>query len=351
MANREILARQFRLVIQLHRHPRGVSSEKLAASLHSSRATIDRDLKALRDKVGLKITRSRRGGEVWHQLNDLPLAFVSATPLQLAALRMAREALAELDGTQLLRELDDVLALLPSQPRRHLGFEVGERRPGSQAHIVRIIDQAIAAERQVQINTRVASRGGQLETYDVDPLTLRFVDDTLYLYAWAVNRADTRTFKVARIVAAIVLDTPSTKRAHLRSERAFRNAVKAWSGEPTQVRVRLAAPIAWMVHEYPLIAGQRVLPEDDGSVVVDATVAGIREVSRWVLSWGRNAEVLEPASLRALLVAELDGALARYGPTVRSTKVSGPHASGPTKPRPSDASSRSSRSEGAHDDR
>lgn len=351
MANREILARQFRLVIQLHRHPRGVSSQRLASLLQSSRATIDRDLSALRDKVGMKITRSRRGGEVWHQLTDLPLASVSATPLQVAALRMARESLSELEGTQLVRELDDVLALLPAQPSARAGLEVGHRGHRSQARIVRALDQAIAAGQQVRIETRVASRGGHVDTYDVEPLTLRFVDDTLYLYAWATNREDTRTFKVARIVEATVLETPAAKRAHLRTERAFQNAVKAWSGEPTPVRVRLASAIAWMADEYPLIAGQRVVLEDDQSVIVEATVAGIREVSRWVLSWGRNAEVLEPRALRELLVAELEGALGRYRPEVRSTKVSEPPPPRPTQPRSTGASSRSSRSEGVHDDR
>ena len=40
---------------------------------------------------------------------------------------------------------------------------------------------------------------------------------------------------------------------------------------------------------------------------------GITELVSWVLSFGAEAEVLEPQSLRDEIARELRGALARYG--------------------------------------
>ena len=46
-----------------------------------------------------------------------------------------------------------------------------------------------------------------------------------------------------------------------------------------------------------------------------ATVAGVIEIRLWVLSWGDDVEVLEPASLRADVAATHARAAARYAGT------------------------------------
>jgi proteasome accessory factor B len=318
------LSRQFRIVLELHRHPLGSSSEKLAEQLGASRATINRDLELLRRRVGLPIERVRRTGEIWHRLRDLPLASVSATPLQLAALRLARDALAPLAGTALVGQLDALLALLPGETAPVPGLDVAGKPRGGAAGIVRAIDVAMHRGRRLEIRTRVAAGAGEERRYLLDPLLLRVVDDDLYLFAWSHERRDTRTFKVARILQATVRDEPADSHADLVPEEAFRGAVKAWSGALTRVRVRIQPAVAWLVDEYPLVTGQVVVREGDGAAVVCADVAGLVEPVRWVLSWGRNAEALEPEALRKAVAEELGEALRGYGDgKVRSSKVSG----------------------------
>lgn len=314
MRNREILSRQFRIVVELSRHPHGLSSEKLAQRIGASRATVNRDLELLRRKVGLAIERTRRTGEVWHRLRELPLASVSATPLQVAALRLAREALGPLSGTALVAQLDALLGMLPDESAPLRGLDVVGKPQRSTARIVHAIDFAMQATKQLEILTRVAARGGEERRYVVDPLLLRVVDDDLYLFAWAHERKSARTFKVARIQQATVREEPAHPHPDVDTTEAFRGAVKAWSGSLTRVRVRLRAAIAWLVDEYPLVAGQEVTTDPDGSVVVSAEVAGLLEPVRWVLSWGRNAQALEPAALRQAVAEELGEALGGYRP-------------------------------------
>jgi predicted DNA-binding transcriptional regulator YafY len=239
MRNREILGRQFRIVLELHRHAAGLSSEKLAQRIGVSRATINRDLELLRRRVGLSIERVRKTGEIWHRLRDLSLASVSATPLQVAALRLAREALAPLVGTALVGQLDALLSLLPSEAASLPGLDIVGKPQRSTARIVRAIDLAMHEGRQLEILARIAARGGEERRYVLDPLLLRVVDDDLYLFAWSHERKATRTFKVARIRQAITRDERADSHADLVPEEAFRGAVKAWSGELTRVRVRI----------------------------------------------------------------------------------------------------------------
>ena len=58
---------------------------------------------------------------------------------------------------------------------------------------------------------------------------------------------------------------------------------------------------------------QKVETQADGSLVWRARVAGTIEVRLWVLQWGDDAEVLEPASLRGDVAATHRRATERYG--------------------------------------
>jgi proteasome accessory factor B len=49
---------------------------------------------------------------------------------------------------------------------------------------------------------------------------------------------------------------------------------------------------------------QEMASQQDGSLVFEAVVAGIREIKYWVLGWGSNACILEPEALREEVKAE-----------------------------------------------
>jgi predicted DNA-binding transcriptional regulator YafY len=56
-----------------------------------------------------------------------------------------------------------------------------------------------------------------------------------------------------------------------------------------------------------------VQEEESGSIILSAGVAGTGGVKHRVMSWGKNAEVLEPDILRRKVVQELSACLQRYG--------------------------------------
>lgn len=328
-ARANIVRRQLRLLSTLGRHPRGLSSERLAKELGASRATIDRDLATLRDSAIATIHRKRIGGEVWHVLDGLPLS-ISITPGQLAALRLARSSLGALEASATTRELDALLGATSPPSRSRIAVVPKRRRPSTP---LAIIETALDRGQRLDLVARVASRGGGTSRYTVDPLALRVVDGDAYLHAWAIERGGVRTFKLDRIQSAVPTGESVEERPEIDVDALFESAVKAWSGEHVTVRVRIVRAAAWAVGEYPLVGDQRIVHEADGSVIVEAHVAGLVEVSRWVLGWGKNAEVLSPPALREAMRAELDSALAHYRDgTLRTeprTLMSGPDAPTP----------------------
>jgi len=85
-----------------------------------------------------------------------------------------------------------------------------------------------------------------------------------------------------------------------------------FQGEPVKVRVWFSPEVAGYVKEKIWHESQEIHPQDDGSVVFEAEVAGTIEIKAWIMSWGSQARVLEPESLRDEIRAEAMAILDRH---------------------------------------
>jgi predicted DNA-binding transcriptional regulator YafY len=72
--------------------------------------------------------------------------------------------------------------------------------------------------------------------------------------------------------------------------------------------------VASRVREARWHPSERVEATDDGSLTWRATVAGPIEIRLWILSWGADVEVLEPATLRADVASTHVRAARQYEP-------------------------------------
>jgi predicted DNA-binding transcriptional regulator YafY len=78
------------------------------------------------------------------------------------------------------------------------------------------------------------------------------------------------------------------------------------------VVVRFSRAVADRVMEttwHPLQTTERT---PDGGMIWRSTVSGVIEIRLWILSWGDDAEVLEPPELRTQVREILGRALASY---------------------------------------
>ena len=81
---------------------------------------------------------------------------------------------------------------------------------------------------------------------------------------------------------------------------------------PVTVVLRFVPEVAARVREATWHPSQALREEPDGSLTWSATVAGTIEIRLWILQWGSDVEVLEPADLREDVAATLERALTRY---------------------------------------
>ena len=125
----------------------------------------------------------------------------------------------------------------------------------------------------------------------VEPGRLLFRWSSWYLWAWCRIRRDWRLFKLGRMLDVSVLEevfpprpVPPVPSAHL----AFPDELEA--------AVRFDPAAKWkLVDEYGAECFTR---EPDGSLLFRRSFPGRGELLRWVLSFGDQAEILEPEDMR-----------------------------------------------------
>jgi predicted DNA-binding transcriptional regulator YafY len=156
---------------------------------------------------------------------------------------------------------------------------------------------------------------GETTTRDIEPGEVYWDPglESLYVIAWCRLRGDVRVFAVHRFLAATLRDETFAPRREARSAAALRNAFRVWrGGHVDTVRVLFSRAAAQEIRERRWGPGQRIEGEPGGTIVLTVEVAGTAEVSRWVLGFGGEAEVLEPAALRRDVEGRLRAGAARY---------------------------------------
>jgi predicted DNA-binding transcriptional regulator YafY len=131
-----------------------------------------------------------------------------------------------------------------------------------------------------------AYESNRISARDVEPVQLAFVDSAWILHGYCRLRQDYRNFRLDRIDKLTVKrETFAPRLANLRRTRP--------SG--SQLFVRFAPTIVRWVREAQHFTFSKELPEDeDGTVTMVYQITSLGQISRWLLGWGAEMEVLEP---------------------------------------------------------
>ena len=313
-------ARLLRVATVLHAHPAGISAQAIADQIGVSKRTVYRDLIAMESDAELPIwqDKGKWGLESSVFLPPLALTLPEATTFFLAA-RVLAKATDEHDS-ELLSAYVKLAEILPPVLAEHLHATVDAyaTTPRNErfTRVLRVLTQGVgrAAGGRDRPTARASTsdkppRVTRVRPYAIEPSALT---RALYLIGFDEGRQARRTFKVERILEASL--TPETFEGS--STTIAQELLAAWdviSDEPmVRVVVRFSPEVAARVAETRWHPGQSTEREADGSLVWSASVSGLLEVRIWILGWGADAEVLEPAELRDGVGAELSRAADRY---------------------------------------
>ena len=317
-------ARLNRIMHLLQANKAGLRPDEIARRIGVSKRTIYRDIDAI--DLELNVPTWTEGGrygidEERAFLPPLKLTTAEAMAVVLSARLLVRYA--DKYNPALASAFEKLDSVLPQSLKGHVertlaALSTAPRDERFNEHLA-ILTRAWAERRVVTIDYEPASydagtrrRRATVRPYLIEP---SLQTHALYLIGFDEERGALRTFKIERIRDASL--TPMTFDAP--DGEATASALKgAWdiiADQPaTDIVLRFTPAVAARVSETRWHPTQRLEPAPDGSLLWRATVSGTIEIRLWILGWGHEVEVLEPADLRADVRATLQRALARYQP-------------------------------------
>jgi predicted DNA-binding transcriptional regulator YafY len=317
---RDRLARFYRVISYLAAHREGATVDAVAGFVGMSRRTVYRDLQALEGEIGIPLwSEGGRWGIVEGAfLPPLRLTLDEAVAFFFAARLTAQ--FADRYDPDMGAAFQKLAEILPPAVARHLErtIDVLASRPPDErmTRHLRLLARAWAQRRVVELTYNAAHGPGRPpRRARVHPYLLEASPTTraLYLMGFDESRGAVRTFKLQRILelslAVETFEAPEPGDVQEGQDRAW--GVIA-DQEEVEVVLRFDAAIAGQVAETTWHPTERVVLDDDGSVLWRARVPGTIEIRRWILSWGSQVEVLEPAELRDEVAATYRAAAARY---------------------------------------
>ena len=285
------------------------NATRLSAEIEVVVKTIHRDIAFMRDRMGLPIAfdSKRNGYHYTGEVSSFPS--LQLTEGELFALCVAEKALEQYRGTSfekpLLSALRKMEQSLPDTISINLG-DLGEAisfrtraEPILNLATFDSLAKATAQRQQLELNYRKAGSAAP-EKRVVDPYHLANINGEWFLFGYDHLRKDIRTFVPARIKS--VKPTGQTfERAHGFSlEKRLRNSFGVHSGEGQyQVVLRFTGQVADFIREKRWHDSQQLRELKDGGVELSLKLSSLIEIERWVLSWGQNVRVQQPAELLA----------------------------------------------------
>jgi len=327
----DTLIRQWQMLRLIPRHPSKVSTTDLIQLLADegfeiTQRSLQRDLLKLSDIYPLqRDERSKPYG--WSWVSDASVMDIPGMDSHTAlAFWLADQHLKPLLPKTTLRKLQSHFKAATDK-LNHIQTDQGmpgwrnkirvlHRGPNLQSPVIdediqNQVYDALLKNRKLSICYQ-PRESGQKE-YDINPLGLVLKDGVSYLVCSIGHYTDIRLLTLHRIIKADILDVP------VLVPTGFNLDDYIASGELDFVikgevlfKAIFSKSAAFHLAERPLSNDQTIVDQNNGKMLISATILDTSELRWWLLSFGEYVEVLEPQSIRDDMIATIQSAAKVY---------------------------------------
>jgi predicted DNA-binding transcriptional regulator YafY len=284
----------------------------VAKRFEVSARTIQRDIDYMRDRLLLPIDydANHRGYFYYQHVDALPTVQMSTDDWM--SLLVARAALAQYAGSPWAPRIQEVIRKISSgldQLIASSGIDsaISFHTTGTaqvDPAIFRQVCDAVLQPRELRFRYR-KYRTSRPDSRRIHPYHLSCVNGSWHVVGMDLERNVIRAYGLERIHALEVTETRFQRPANFSAteyfERTFGIVVEEGMKE---VVLRFRGRAAWQVSQRVWHPTQQIIQLGEQEVEMRLHVSSIREVVGWVLGWGEQVTVLEPAELIARVATE-----------------------------------------------
>lgn len=313
--------------------PGGTSIKNLMANLGLSKRTVFRLLEALGD-LGFPILDERRdlGGEKTYRLLEsyvkklpnLSLPDYDLTTQErflLDSMLEGRDIQGKGSGTLLASLRDKLKAILPELDDDSPSASNSSSAPATGSLNLDLLEtfrKAIKASEACSVVYRSLT-DDTARSYVIYPIRLIEHRGGLYLLAKPEIQGTVRLLDLDLFESATLAAHASEHPIDIDYAAVLGSVFDLEADEPVVATIRFSQAVAGKVKSRRFGIVHSVKPNTDGGCTMQVGSRNIRDLLRWVLSFGPDAEIVAPPELRSMTRKELAQALAQYD-SGRSTR-------------------------------
>ena len=201
-------------------------------------------------------------------------------------------------------KIDKIKALFIS-PAKKIKDYAGKEK------IIDVLTHALLEKKTCRIEYHSFS-DDQVKFFKIDPLHFFHHGGGLYLFVNATTFGNIRILALERIKKVTPTASSFEYPSRFDPLEYLESAFDITLADPIKVRIWFSADQARYIKERNWSRTQRIEDRLDGSIILSMTTSGRRDIKKWLLSYGTEARLLEPAELRKEIASELKSALSLY---------------------------------------
>lgn len=303
--------RHCRLLTLLSGDERGKTLEELARLLGVNARTVRRDLATLaQSNVPLVEMTGPHGLKYWH-IDEKLVVGVRFAYDEAAALYLSRRFLEPLVGTFLWDAADSALAKIKKSllPTKLVDLErllnvfsrvEGQEISSAKGAFLEALIIGCEESREVTITYRSLASDTE-ETYAIQPYEIHNCGGTIYITGYSCKSQSVRQWKFQRMSQAL-----AGHRKFTRPKQIDFTLFGSANDAPQTVRIKFSRRVARFVQEHRWHESEQLTELEDGSILAEYRLTETVLIKNRVLSYGKNAEILAPESLRNEMRAEIE---------------------------------------------
>jgi len=206
---------------------------------------------------------------------------------------------------------NDEISIYNDELNGVMSFDIGPMREVNKEYFDKL-EKAIREKLIVEIKYHTL-HNDSYTTRKINPYHLKNYKGDWYVIAYCHNKNDIRVFALSRITSLKLKDYNFKTIEDIKIDEIMKSSFGIYlDSKEWKVKIKFSAYQARWIKEKKWHTSQEIKENKDGSIILSMTINNLEEIKRWIMQYGKEAEVISPKSLREEMKKEYREGLKKY---------------------------------------